>query len=207
CHTDWLNMIYPRLVIAKNHLTDDGVIFISIDDGEQENLKKVCNEIFGEQNFLAQIIWERAYSPINLKKNFSENHDYIIAFAKNIKNVETDGIPGSSEQDSLYINPDHDERGPWKSSDFSVGPAVEKNIYEIKTPCRRIITPPSACSLLYSKTGYKEFLAVNSLCYGVDWYITRKDTKSYLKITVCGLEEMGIVHHHIKGFYQKLNKE
>ena len=167
-HTDWLNMIYPRLVLAKNLLTDDGVIFISIDDGEQENLKKVCNEIFGEQNFLAQIIWERAYSPINLKKNFSENHDYIIAFAKNIKNVETDGIPRSSEQDSLYINPDNDRRGLWKPSDFSVGPAVEKNIYEIKTPSGRIVTPPSGRSWLYSKKRYKELLEDNRVWFGGD---------------------------------------
>lgn len=74
-HTDWLNMMYPRIKLARNLLTEDGVIFISIDDSEQSNLRKLCDEIFGEQNFLAQVIWERAFSPINLKKNFSESHD------------------------------------------------------------------------------------------------------------------------------------
>ncbi|GHN21064.1 hypothetical protein ME784_15790 [Lactobacillus delbrueckii] len=81
-HTDWLNMIYPRLRLARDFLADDGVIFISIDDNEQENLKKVCDEIFGSNNFLAQVVWERAYAPINLKKNFSVSHDYILVYGK-----------------------------------------------------------------------------------------------------------------------------
>ena len=83
-HTDWLNMIYPRLKLAKDLLTDEGVIFISIDDHEVENLKKICNEIFGESNFVANIIWERSFAPVNLKKHFSENHDFILCYAKNI---------------------------------------------------------------------------------------------------------------------------
>ena len=74
-HSDWCSMIYPRLVLARNLLANDGVIFISIDDNEQENLKKICDEVFGEKNFIAQVIWERAYAPVNLKKHFSENHD------------------------------------------------------------------------------------------------------------------------------------
>jgi len=165
-HTNWLNMMYPRLLLAKNYLSDDGVIFISIDDNEQANLKKICDEIFGERNFLAQVIWERAYSPINLKKNFSESHDYMLVYAKNINRVETKGIPRSTEQDSFYINPDNDERGPWKSSDFSVGPAVEKNIYEIETPSGRKVTPPSGRSWLYSKQRYKELLEDNRVWFG-----------------------------------------
>src|SRR5699024_6499855 len=206
CHTDWLNMIYPRLVIAKNHLTDDGVIFISIDDGEQENLKKVCNEIFGEQNFLAQIIWERAYSPINLKKNFSENHDYILVYAKNINNVETAGIPRSSEQDSLYINPDKDERGPWKSSDFSVGPAVEKNIYEIKTPSGRIVTPPSGRSWLYSKKRYKELLEDNRVWFGGDGNST-PSYKRFLSEVKQGVTPMTIWKYQDVGHSQSASQD
>ena len=111
-HTDWLNMMYPRLRLARNLLSDDGVIFISIDDNEVHNLRKICDEIFGEDNFVANVIWERAFSPINLKKNFSESHDYILIYAKNIDKVETDGIPRGEAQDSLYKNPDNDPRGP-----------------------------------------------------------------------------------------------
>ena len=81
-HSDWCSMIYSRLLLSRNLLSDNGVIFISIDDNEQENLKKICDEIFGEDNFLAQIIWERAYSPINLKKHFSRSHDYLLCYAK-----------------------------------------------------------------------------------------------------------------------------
>lgn len=81
-HTDWLNMIYPRLKVARDLLTDDGVIFISIDDNEAKNLKNISDEIFGERNFLAQIVWERAFAPINLMKHFSPSHDYIICYAK-----------------------------------------------------------------------------------------------------------------------------
>lgn len=141
-HTDWLNMMYPRLKLARNLLMDNGVIFISIDDNEAANLKKVCDEIFGENNFLAQVVWERAYAPINLKKNFSESHDYILVYAKNASIVETKGIPRNDETDSRYSNPDNDPRGPWSSSDISVGPAIQANIYPVKTPSGRVVEPP-----------------------------------------------------------------
>ena len=116
-HSDWLSMMYPRLKLARNLLTDDGVIFISIDDNEQENLKKICNEIFGEENFIAQVIWERAYSPVNLKKHFSESHDYIICYAKNLEKCICNGLPRSLEANERYSNLDNDPRGNWKSSD------------------------------------------------------------------------------------------
>lgn len=85
-HTDWLNMIYPRLKVARDLLSDDGVIFISIDDNEQKNLKNVCDEIFGQSNFIAQLVWERAYSPKNDAKYISNSHDYILLYARNIEN-------------------------------------------------------------------------------------------------------------------------
>ena len=84
-HSDWCSMMYSRLMVARNLLADDGVIFISIDDNEQENLKKICDDVLGEKNFIAQVIWERAYAPVNLKKHFSESHDYIICYAQNIR--------------------------------------------------------------------------------------------------------------------------
>ena len=138
-HTDWLNMIYPRLKVARDLLSDDGVIFISMDDNEAKNLKAVCDEIFGIQNFLAQVVWERAYSPINLIKHFSASHDYILVYSKNQELAECRGIPRSQEANDRYSNPDNDPRGPWKPSDLSVGPAVESNIYPITTPSGRIV--------------------------------------------------------------------
>lgn len=165
-HTDWLNMMYPRLKLARNLLTEDGVVFISIDDSEQANLKKMCDEIFGENNFLAQVIWERAYSPINLKKNFSESHDYILVYAKDAQNVVSNGIPRSQDADSRYSNPDNDSRGPWQSDNFSVGPAVQSNIYPITAPSGRVILPPSGRSWLLSEDKYKKARADNRIWFG-----------------------------------------
>ncbi|MCT0164545.1 site-specific DNA-methyltransferase [Lactobacillus helveticus] len=165
-HTDWLNMMYPRLKLARNLLMDDGVIFISIDDNEDANLKKICDEIFGENNFLAQVVWERAYAPINLKKNFSQSHDYILVYAKDASIVETRGIHRKGEANNRYNNPDNDPRGDWKSSDLSVGPAVQDNIYPIKTPSGRIVEPPEGRSWSLSQKAFRERLQNNRIWFG-----------------------------------------
>lgn len=165
-HTNWLNMMYPRLKLARNLLTEDGVAFISIDDVEQANLKKIADEIFGEKNFLAQVIWERAYSPVNLKKNFSESHDYILVYGKNASIIETNGLKRSDVANDRYSNPDNDLRGDWKSSDLSVGPAIEKNIYEIITPSGRRTMPPSGYSWRLSKERFDEFVSDNRIWFG-----------------------------------------
>ncbi|MDO4642622.1 MAG: site-specific DNA-methyltransferase [Cardiobacteriaceae bacterium] len=165
-HTDWLNMMYPRLKLARNLLTEDGVIFISIDDAEQANLKKIADEIFGEKNFLAQVIWERAYSPVNLKKNFSESHDYILVYGKNASIIESNGLKRSDDANDRYSNPDNDPRGDWKSSDLSVGPAIEKNIYEIVTPSGRKTTPPSGYSWRLSRERFDEYVSDNRIWFG-----------------------------------------
>lgn len=167
-HTDWLNMMYPRLKLARNLLTDDGVIFISIDDNEDANLKKVCDEIFGENNFLAQVIWERAYAPVNLKKNFSQSHDYILVYAKDATLVETRGIPRNDEADDRYSNPDNDPRGVWQSDNLSVGPAIEANIYPIKTPSGRLVEPPAGRSWRLSRQAFRERLQDNRIWFGSD---------------------------------------
>ena len=167
-HTDWLNMIYPRLKLAKDLLSDDGVIFISMDDHEQENIKKICDEIFGESNFLAQVIWERAYSPVNLKKHFSESHDYIICYAKNIETCVCNGLPRSAEANDRYSNPDNDPRGAWKSSDLSVGPRIESKVYEITTPSGRKVLPPSGYCWRLDKKTFEQYVKDNRIWFGSD---------------------------------------
>lgn len=165
-HTDWLNMIYPRLKLAKDLLADDGVIFISMDDHEQENIKKLCDEIYGEANFLAQVVWERAYSPVNLKKHFSESHDYIICYAKNMELAICNGLPRSDEANDRYSNPDNDARGPWTSGDLSVGPRIESKVYEITAPSGRKILPPSGyCWRLDEKT-FEQYKKDNRIWFG-----------------------------------------
>lgn len=167
-HSAWLTFMYPRLALAKKLLKDSGVIFVSIDDNEQANLKLLMDDLFGEGSFLDTVIWERAYAPVNLKKHFSESHDYLLAYAKNEPNSFSNGLPRSEEADSRYQNPDNDPRGVWQSDNFSVGPAVERNIYEITTPAGRRVLPPSGYSWRYSKEKYQEMLADNRVWFGSD---------------------------------------
>lgn len=165
-HSAWLTFMYPRLQLAKSLLTSRGVIFISIDDNEDSNLKEICDEIFGENNFLAQVIWERAYSPINLKKNFSPNHDYMLVYGINANVIETNGIQRDKKSDNRYQNPDDDPRGPWKPGDISVGPAIESNIYTIITPSGRVVNPPSGRSWRISEKIFKEKIRDNRIWFG-----------------------------------------
>lgn len=167
-HSYWLSFMSKRLDLAKNLLSDKGVIFISIDDNEQANLKLLCNKVFGEPNFIAQIIWERAYAPVNLKKHFSESHDYVLCYAKKIDDLVCNGLPRSDIQNKDYKNIDNDPRGPWKAGNPSVGPAVEKNIYEITSPSGRKMLPPSGRSWLYTKERFEEMLADNRIYWGKD---------------------------------------
>ena len=165
-HSNWLSMMLPRLHLARTLLRDDGVIFISIDDNEQAQLKLLCDEVFGAENFVGEIIWERAYSPVNLKKHFSESHDYLICYAKNKEITQCNGLKRSDEANSRYSNPDNDPRGIWKSSDLSVGPAVAENIYEITTPSGRKVLPPSGYSWRLNKDRLAEFIADNRIWFG-----------------------------------------
>ncbi|GHU74951.1 DNA methylase N-4 [Clostridia bacterium] len=167
-HTNWLNMMFPRLRLAANLLRDDGVIFISIDDTEVRNLRYLLDDIFGEENFVAQIIWERAFAPVNLMKHFSKSHDYILCYAKHIDDLICYGLPRTSEADERYQNPDNDPRGVWSSSDISVGPAVESNIYPIKTPSGRIVKPPAGRSWSLSENAFSDRLQDNRIWFGED---------------------------------------
>lgn len=165
-HTNWLNMMLPRLKLARVLLKQDGVIFISIDDNEVTNLRKLCDEVFGEDNFVANIIWERAYAPINLKKHFSENHDYCLCYAKNIEKLVCNGLPRPESTNAKYSNPDNDPRGLWRTDNLSVGPAIEEKVYEITTPSGRKVLPPKGRCWLYTKERYAEMVADNRIWFG-----------------------------------------
>lgn len=167
-HSAWLTFMYPRLYLAKKVLKDTGVIFVSIDDNEQANLKMLMDEIFGEGSFIADVIWERAYAPVNLKKQFSESHDYLFVYAKNESQLVSNGLPRSEEANNRYSNPDNDPRGVWQSDNFSVGPAVQANIYEITVPSGRKVLPPSGYSWRLSKDRFNEFLSENRIWFGSD---------------------------------------
>lgn len=141
-HSDWLSMMYPRLKLARNLLKDDGAIFISIDDHEIDNLRKLCDEVFGARNFVAQIIWQKVFSPKNSAQWFSVDHDYILCYAKDKADWTPNHLPRTAEMDARYKNPDNDLRGPWTSSDLAARNYYAAGTYAITTPSGRIIDGP-----------------------------------------------------------------
>ena len=167
-HSDWCSMIYSRLMLARNLLADDGVIFISIDDNEQENLKKCCSEVFGGQNFVAQLVWERAYAPKNDAKFISNSHDYILMYAKNITQFVIGRLPRTAEANARYQNPDNDPRGVWKPSDMSVKTYTASCDYPITAPSGRVIEPPAGRCWRLSKNAFLERLQDNRIYFGAD---------------------------------------
>lgn len=165
-HTNWLNMMYPRLRLAVNLLRDDGVIFISIDDNEVDNLKKLCNEIFGEENFIAQFIWERAFAPKNDAKYVSNSHDYVLMYAKALDSFSIGRLERTEEVNSRYKNPDNDPRGDWTSGDLSVKTYNANTDYEIVTPSGRKVNPPHGACWRVSKERFAELVADNRIWFG-----------------------------------------
>ncbi|HAP3559972.1 TPA: site-specific DNA-methyltransferase [Enterococcus faecalis] len=168
-HSSWLTFIRNRLEIARELLTDDGTIWISIDSNESHYLKVLTDSIFGRSNFVDEVIWQRAYAPVNLKKTLSKSHDSILVYAKNYSSeFELNKLERSDEANNRYKNPDNDPRGAWQSDNLSVGPAVEKNIYEIITPSGRKVLPPNGRSWLLSKERFRQYREENRIWFGAD---------------------------------------
>ncbi len=168
-HSIWLSLMRERLEILLNLLQPNGSIWISIDADESHYLKVLCDEVFGRRNFVDEVIWQRAYAPINLKKTLSRSHDTILVYTKErTENLEFNKLPRTEEANDRYKNPDNDPRGRWKSSDLSVGPAVEKNIYPITTPSGRVCYPPEGYSWRLSEERLKEFINDNRIWFGPD---------------------------------------
>ena len=170
-HTDWLNMIYPRLKVAKDLLSEDGVIFISIDDNEVENLRRICNEVFGERNFYAQIVWQKRTSP-DARFNLGAAHDFIIVYARN-KELLKDTLnkePLSVQRSSDYKNPDNDPRGPWASVDITgqTGHATSSQFYEITTKGGMKMRPPQGRCWALSEKTFLSLVADNRIWFGDD---------------------------------------
>ena len=205
-HTDWLNMIYPRLKVAKDLLADDGVIFISIDDNEQENLKKVCDEIFGERNFISQVIWERAFAPINLKKHFSVSHDYILCYSKDKEQTICYGLKRNEDSLNRYSNPDNDPRGVWQSDNSTVGPAIAEKVYELKLPSGRTILPPNGRCWLYTKQRFEEMIKDNRIWFGPNGDNVPR-VKRFLSEVKQGLTPMSIWKYSEVGHSQEASQK
>ena len=165
-HSSWLVFIKNRLEIAKQLLSGDGSIWINIDDNESHYLKVLCDDIFGRENFVANVIWQKKYSPQNDAKYFSDNHDHILVFAKNKNNWKLNLLPRTEKMNARYKNPDNDLRGDWKTSDLSAKRVTLKDIYEIITPSGRKIMPPKGRSWAVSKEKFQELLKDNRIWFG-----------------------------------------
>lgn len=168
-HSDWLSMIYARLRLARSLLKDDGVIFISIDDNEVDNLRKVCSEVFGEDNFVAQIIWQKVFAPKNSARWFSEDHDYILVYAKQGDAWTPFMLPQTEDMLARYKNPDNDLRGPWTSGDLAARNRYDAGLYPLTCPSGRIINgPPKGSYWRFSKESFHKLNADHRIWWGAD---------------------------------------
>ncbi|MCF6333145.1 MAG: site-specific DNA-methyltransferase [Draconibacterium sp.] len=181
-HDKWLCMMMPRLKLLRELLAEDGAIFISIDDNEQHNLRCLMDEIFGSNNFITNIIWQKKYSPQNDAKYFSDMHDFVLCYAKNKIEGEVkfgwqrNLLERTEEMNKRYSNPDNDHRGVWKSSDFSVKTYSKEYDYPIELPSGRIVNPPQGRSWSTSEQNFKELIKDNRI-----WFGTKDDSVPSVK--------------------------
>src|SRR5208283_158475 len=168
-HDKWLCMMMPRLKLIRELMAQAGAIFISIDDNEVQHLRMLMDELFGEENFIATIIWEKVYSPKSSAKFFSENHDYVVVYAKHKESFVLGLLPRTEEANARYENPDNDRRGPWKPSDLSARNPYSKGIYSIKCPGVRVIKgPPPGNYWRYSEEKFWQLDTDNRIWWGID---------------------------------------
>lgn len=165
-HSKWLSFMAARLKIARALLSEHGTIFISIDDGEQAVLRQLCDSIFGENNFVANCIWEKKFSPQNDARWLSDNHDFVILYAKNKEKWKPNLLKRTEEMNARYSNPDDDPRGPWASSDFSARTFSESGNYPITTPSGKVIMPSDSRSWITNEETFKQLVAEGRIWFG-----------------------------------------
>ena len=168
-HTDWLNMMYPRLKLARNLLRDDGAIFVSIADHEVHNLRLVTDDVFGGENFVATVIWQKIFSPKNSARHFSEDHDYVVVYARNADAWDRQLLPRTEAMEARYSNPDNDPRGVWTSGDVSARNYYGEGIYGVTCPSGRVISgPPPGTYWRVSKERFNELDEDGRIWWGED---------------------------------------
>lgn len=168
-HSNWCSMMYSRLSLARNLLSDDGLIFISIDDNEVHNLREICDEIFGYVNFVATIVWQKKYAATNDSKGFSTTHDYIVVYAKNMYSMTRNLLPRTEEQNEPYKHDDKDGKGLWRSDNLLVKSFSQSGVYPITNPNTGVeYYPPDGSCWRASKETMKVWLAENRIYFGKD---------------------------------------
>ena len=191
-HSNWLNMMYPRLRLARNLMKDDGVIFISIDDNEVHNLRKACDEVFGEENFVANIIWQKKYAPQNDAKWLTDNHDHVILYARSKDNWKIFPLPRTEKQNKYYINDDNDGRGIWRTDNILVKSFTENRVFPIINPnTNKEFYPPKGRCWRYSQDTITSMLSENRLYFGKEG-IGAPQVKRYLNEVKDGVTPLTI---------------
>jgi len=205
-HSDWCSMIYSRLILARNLLSDDGVIFISIDDNEADNLQKICEEVFGAQNFVGTVVWERAFAPKNDAKYFSASHDFILVYAKNLNHFEIGKLPRTEEANARYKNPDNDPRGPWAADNMTVKTYSAAYDYPITTPNGTVISPTNGRCWFTSKERMQKLIDDGRVYFGADGGNTPR-LKRYLADVQQGMTPITIWKYEDVGHNQEGRQE
>ena len=209
-HTDWLNMMYPRLRLAKDLLADDGLVFISIDEHESHNLRKMCDEIFGVQNFLSQIVWEKRYTRSNNAKRFTTLTEPVICYAKNIMYVSEIKERRSEKADSIYSNPDNDPRGPWTSVSY-VNPASKDQrpnlVYKLHNPVTGADVEHPTNAWKYERATYEKHVKENRLYWGRNGENTYPRLKKYLFEMDGGMVPVDFWRQEVTGTTDQASKE
>lgn len=210
-HSDWCSMIYSRLLVARSLMTEDGVIFISIDDNEVRNLRNICDEVFGENSFVANLIWQKKFSRANDATYFSTMHDHILCYARNNRLFDDNGwkiglLPRGEEIPNGYANPDNDPRGVWTSVVLSAKSGSESLLYEITTPSGRKCTPPSGRYWSVNKSKFEQLVTDNRIWFGRDGDGTPR-LKTFLSEVQDGLRPNTILFHSEVGHNQEGKQE
>jgi DNA modification methylase len=206
-HDKWLCMMYPRLQLLKELLRDDGAIFISIDDNEVAHLRMLMDEVFGEENFVATVIWQKMFSPKNTARLFSVDHDYVVVYARNITNWVPNREERGEEQDTRYKNPDNDPRGPWTSGDLSARNYYSLGVYPITCPSGRVIPgPPKGTYWRVSPEGFQTLDEDARIWWGKDGDNVPR-LKRFLSEVQAGLVPQTIWPYSDVGHTQEAKKE
>ena len=210
-HSDWCSMIYSRLMVARTLLKEDGVIFISIDDKEVGNLRKICDDIFGEHNFVSNIIWQKKFSRSNDATYFSSMHDHILCYCNNNIKIDEKGwniglLPRGEEIPNGYSNPDNDPRGPWTSTIMSAKSGSQSLLYEITTPSGRIVLPPSGRYWSCSRDTFNKWKAENRIWFGINGDSAPRK-KTFLSEVQDGLRPNSILFQNEVGNNQEGKQE
>lgn len=205
-HTNWLNMMYPRLRLAANLLQDDGIVFISIDDNEVANLRKICDEVFGEENFISQLIWEKKFAPQNDDKYITAVHDYIIVYAKK-KDIWRPRLQQrTGEALEKFKNPDNDPRGVWTSGDLTSKTKAQGHSYAIISPSGKEFYPPEGRQWAPAYETYLRLKNENRLWFGEDGNNVPRQ-KQFLTEIQEGVVPTSILFHADSGHNQEAKKE